>query len=124
MTTPDEQKIRALTFALSQRLDAASVAQDALMAEQSRQGLPVTPAFHTADEMAAVQAASWVEIREMGRAVIADTRYRYDPTYKPDALHAMLIGLGRSLREGSKTNVNVIPMRTNEAAARRRRDET
>lgn len=55
--TPEEQKLNALRFELSRRVDAARVAQNALMAEQRRQKLPVAQEFFNYDEMIAERAA-------------------------------------------------------------------
>jgi hypothetical protein len=120
--TPKEQKINALQFELSRRFDAARVAQNALMAEQRRQGLPCTREFYTADEWAAERIAERIELREIVRATICDVRYRCgDPTYRPDAMHRSLIALGKHFAEEAKqkakaTTGNVIPLRATEAA--------
>jgi hypothetical protein len=55
--TPEKQKLNALQFELSRRVDAARVAQNALMSEQRRQKIPVSRDFFTFDEMIAERAA-------------------------------------------------------------------
>jgi hypothetical protein len=92
MTTPDEQKINSLRFALSQKIDAAATAQANLFAEQRHQGLALTPEFFTADAMATVHAESRAELREIVAASIADCRMRWDATYRPTPLEKAMMG--------------------------------
>ena len=125
MATP-EQRINALRFALSQRLDAARSAQDALNAELRKQGLPVAVGFYTAEQMDAERAASRLEARELAAAAIADTRALFDPNYQPDRLHQGLIGLAKSFeadakRAQPKSEANVVQMIA--TAGRKRRGE-
>jgi non-homologous end joining protein Ku len=88
--TPKEQKLNALQYELSRRFEAARVAQAALMAEQTRQGLAVTREFYTADEMIAERIASRLELREIAKAVITDCRMRWDRSYVPTPLEAAI----------------------------------
>ena len=126
MPTPDEQKINALRFALSQKIDAARAAQAALMTEQRRQGLAVSQEFFTADEMDRERAESRLELREIVNAAICDTRVRYDRTYTPDAVHQSLIALTASFGE-ALTRSNVVPLASAreiiEAGRKRRGDQ-
>jgi acetyl-CoA carboxylase alpha subunit len=119
--TPSE-KINALSFELSRRIDAARSAQAALADEQRRQGRAVSQELFSREEVEAERIAARAETREIIRAVIADTRYRLgDPTFKPDAQHRALLEL---FGEASTTRSNVVPMaRAIEAAGRKRRNE-
>ena len=124
MPTPDEQKINALRFGLSQKTDAARSASNALMAEQRRQGLAVSQEFYTADEMTAERIAAHIELREVTAAVIADCRHRYDPSYAPDPMHKALLSLFS--KEAEAVN-NVVPLASAreiiEAGRKRRGDQ-
>jgi hypothetical protein len=134
--TPAE-KINALNFELSRRIDAARSAQDALADEQRRQGLAVSQQFFTADEMARERAESRIELRAIVHAAICDTRIRYDRAYVPDAMHRALIALAASFGEEAKRSKataskeekpdNVLPLATARgivAAGKRARGET
>jgi hypothetical protein len=133
MTTPEQARINALRFALSQRIDAAATAQANLFAEQRRQGLTLTPGFYTADEMDAVNAAARIELREIVAASIADARYLLDRTYKPDKQHQAWIAFAASFAAEAKRAkapaANVVQLPTGQtaeqiiAAGRRRRNE-
>src|ERR1700722_12292235 len=132
--TDDERTINALEFRLSRALDDARRAQSNLTAARRRLTLCDPQQFYTADEMDAERAAARVEMREIVGAAIADTRYRFDPKYKPDAMHRALIELGRSFAEEAKRATaapgNVVPLPRGQtaqriiAAGRRRRGET
>jgi hypothetical protein len=118
--TPEQQRLNALQFELSRRIDAARASQNALMAERRRQKLPVAQAFYTADEMTAERVASRVETNALISAAICEARLKYDAGYRPDRHHAALIELSRSFAAEAKrakaTTGNVIPLRATEAA--------
>src|SRR5258708_5384654 len=90
--TPKEQKLNALQYELSRRFEAARVAQDALMAEQTRQGLAVTREFYTTDEWAAERIAERIELREITAAVIGDCRMKWLRGYVPTPLEKAMMG--------------------------------
>jgi hypothetical protein len=132
--------LASLEAVFDRAVDAAVDAQAAVNTARRRVGLTKAPkAFFTAAEMVAElcaaqdrhDAESRIELREITAAVIADCRYRFDPTYKPDALHRALIELGRSFQEDAKraaaTVSNVVPLATAReisAASKKRRSET
>jgi hypothetical protein len=124
MPTPDEQKINALRFALSQKIDAAQAASNALTAEQRRQGLVVSQEFYTDAEMTAERIAAHIELREVTAAVIADCRHRHDPSYVPDPMHKALLSL---FGTEAKTVDNVVRLASAreiiEAGRKRRGDQ-
>jgi hypothetical protein len=132
--TDDERMINSLENALSKKIDDARRAQEALTAARRRLGLCDPQQFFTSDEMDAERAAARVEMREIVSAAIADTRYRFDPKYKPDAMHRALIELGASFRDEAKRATaatgNVVPLPRGQtaqqiiAAGKRRRGET
>ena len=122
MQTTEAQRLAALQFELSRRIDATVTAQRSLNAEQRRQGLPAAQEFFSLEEVEAERLAARVEMIAMARDVIADTRAKFDSNYRPDALHRALIDLASSFRAAGD---NVIPLaRAIEAAARKRRGET
>jgi hypothetical protein len=134
MTEDDERTIRSLEFRLSRALDDCRRAQANLSTARRRLGLFDPRQFYTADEMDAERAAARVEMREIVSAAIAEARYRYDATYRPDAQHRAWIELGRSFAEEAKRAKaapgNVVPLPRGQtaeqiiAAGRRRRGET
>jgi hypothetical protein len=131
MTEDDEREIRSLEFRLSRALDDCCRAQANLTAARRRLDLYDPQQFFTFDEMVAERAAARVEMREIVSAAIADTRHRFDPKYKPDAMHRALIGLAASFRDEAKraaaTVSNVVPLATAReisAAGKKRRGET
>jgi hypothetical protein len=127
--TDDERMITALENALSKKIDDARRAQASLTAARRGLDLYDPQQFFTSDEMVAERAAARVEMREIVSAAIADTRYRFDPKYKPDAMHRALIGLAASFRDEAKRAAasNVVPLATAReisAAGKKRRSET
>jgi hypothetical protein len=121
-----------LQFELSRRFEAARVAQAALMAEQTRQGLAVTREFYTTDEWAAARIAERIELREIVAAAICDCRMRWDGTYRPTPLEKAMAQWPATFAalDGAKKTGNVVPLPTGQiaeqivAAARKRRGET
>jgi hypothetical protein len=89
--TPKEQRLNALQYELSRRVDAARVAQANLMAEQRRQKIPVSQEFYTAAEMVAERAAvsaRWVaDMPAITSAILAQ--------YCPDRFKTEFSHLGR-----------------------------
>jgi hypothetical protein len=98
--TPEEQKLNALRFELSCRVDAARVAQNALMAEQRRQKLPIAQEVFTYDEMIAERAAvsaRWVAdmpgIISATLAQVCPDRFKteFSPLGRPRTAHEKYI---------------------------------
>jgi hypothetical protein len=128
--------LNALEAALDRAVEAAADAQAARDEARARAGLTkAPPAFFTAAamiaEMVAAEDRHRAETREIVAAAICEARYRYDPTYKPDAMHRALIELAASFRDEAKraaaTASNVVPLATAReisAAAKKRRSET
>jgi hypothetical protein len=125
--TPKEQKLNALQFELSRRFEAARVTQAALMAEQTRQGLPCTRAFYTDDEMTAERIALRIEMHSAVSAAISMCRMRWDTTYRATPLERATMGWPAAFKalDAAKKTGNVVPLASAiEAAGRKRRGES